>query len=519
MLRAKRAEHARSEPPAVAEPKRQPGADGARDVLALQGAVGNRAVTRLLARDDRIKLKPPPKPPPRSTGFTGDGHRPTDATYAAELGRADAARLSAASAREEDAVRADINAKLAWFRGAAHAAYLAEVTPELTAIDAMRKDRRDKLRTRIVAQNSYIKDLKHERINAWEKNAKLPEADWGAAVLEIAILIVSEGFGGIAYLATEKLLKRAKVGSEYVKHFGELAGLEIGDLATEKALHSTVEALQSSFEASRKQAEKHIRESARQALATKKGDTIGAFVEAMRLHAIEEQKHNDHAFTEPSLSHSEQFLREWSAGLEVTYQELSNQPEKYLQELSVGYIRLLDEARMQAGDKEHGGDRDRTWREDRGAHSVFYRPGNVVVSPVPDDFSIGHWHHPDFGFTGLELSATGANTETLEDLIGTKMADLKTTTAVHVKVYGAIQPLIGTQYDWLEFAVDPNGRVHVDLNAHEMEWLASYYRWSNDEYSSEERERYAPLGALKLFAAIQDKPILKVSHKRPFGDQ
>ena len=519
MLRAEHAERVTSQRRAVAEPTGQPRADGGLDVLALQRAVGNRAVTRLLARDDRIKLKPPQKPPPRSTGFTGDGHRATDATYAAELGRADAGRLSAASAREEEAVRADINAKLAWFRGTAHAAYLAEVTPELTSIDAMRKDRKDKLRARIFLFDGYIRNLKHERIDAWEKNAQLPEADWGAAVLEIAILIVSEGFGGIAYLATEKLLKKAKVGSEYVKHFAELAGLEIGDLATEKALHLTVEALHGSLDASRRKAEKHVRESASKALATKKGDTIGAFVEAARLQADKEQELNDEAFTEPSLSHSEQFLREWGAGLKVMHEELSNQPHEFLRTLSVGYIRLLDEARMEAGDKEHGGDRDRTWREDRGAHSVFYRPGNVVVSPVPDDFSLGHWHAPDLGFSGLELSATGANTETLEDLIGTKMGDLNTTTAVHVKVYGAIQPLIGTQEDWLEFAVDPDGRVHVDLTRGEMEWLASYYRWNNDRYSAEEREQYAPLGALRLFAAIKDKPILKVSHERPFGDQ
>jgi hypothetical protein len=361
--------------------------------------------------------------------------------------------------------------------------------------------------------------MKHDRIDAWEHNAHLPEADWGAAILEIAILIVSEGFGGIAYLATEKLLKKAKIGSEYVKHFAELAGLEAGDIATEKALHAAVEGLQGHFDSGRRQAEKHIRASASQALATKKGDTIGAFVEAMRLQANEEQKHNDHPFTEPSLSHSEQFLREWSAGLEVTYQELSDQPHEYLQKLSVGYIRLLDEARMQAGDKEHGGDRDRTWKEDRGAHSVGYRPGNVEVTPVPDDFSIGHWYGPDLGFAGLELKATGANTDTLEDLIGMKMGDLRTTTVVSVKVYGAIQPMFGTQYDWLNFAVDPSGRVHADTYKEAMEWLASYYRWSNDRYSADEREQYAPLGALKLFNAIKDKPILKVSHERPFGPQ
>ena len=52
-----------------------------------------------------------------------------------------------------------------------------------------------------------------------------------------------------------------------------------------------------------------------------------------------------------------------------------------------------------------------------------------------------------------------------------------------------------------------------------MEWLASYYRWQKEPYAAAERERYAPLGALKLFAAMRDKPILEVSRERPFGDR
>ena len=84
----------------------------------------------------------------------------------------------------------------------------------------------------------------------------------------------------------------------------------------------------------------------------------------MRLQADAEETALDHPFTEPSLDHSEHFLREMSAGLEVTRHALHTEPKEFDRQLELGYIRLIiDEARMAEKDKEHGGDRDRTWRE------------------------------------------------------------------------------------------------------------------------------------------------------------
>jgi hypothetical protein len=61
----KRAEHTDRAAPrrrTVAEANTPPRSGSAHDVIALQGAVGNRATMRVLSRDDKAKVKPPPPP-------------------------------------------------------------------------------------------------------------------------------------------------------------------------------------------------------------------------------------------------------------------------------------------------------------------------------------------------------------------------------------------------------------------------------------------------------------------------
>ena len=483
-------------------------------VLALQHAVGNHAASRLLARDPRTKS--PPRKPPKPAGFHGDGtHNPTDARYAAELGKVDGARLEAAGAKADE-VRADIDAKLAWFRAQAHAAYLAEVTPAITKLDLQREQRRSKLSQGISDWYDVIQKLKAERIDAWERTARLPESNWGLKVLEIVIAIVSEGFGGVVYGVIEKMLEQ-KAGSKLLHEFAMLAGLEAGDLAAEAAFHETLNAVRVDFDVGRKAAEKHISESAKVALATTKGDTIAAYVESMKLQTIKEQSELSKEFTQPESSHSEQKLRATSAALELTYKELLGKPEEYMRQLTIGYIRLLDEAALAAKDKDYGGDRKRTFQEDRAAHSTGFRQGNIHIDAVPYDYSLEHWYKPDFGFASVKASASGANEETLEHLKGTAIADLPLTTVFSFRVYGTTQPLIGTQYDEVEFVRDPSGRFYVPSSTSGMErWLASHYTGA---YEEDDESFFAEFGAKKVYEAIKGKRITEVSHERPFGEQ
>jgi hypothetical protein len=45
-----------------------------------------------------------------------------------------------------------------------------------------------------------------------------------------------------------------------------------------------------------------------------------------------------------------------------------------------------------------------------------------------------------------------------------------------------------------------------------MEWLGSYYTGLSRELSDSEREKFAPLGAQKLYEATKDKPIAKLEN-------
>ena len=414
-------------------------------------------------------------------------------------------------------MHAEINQKLAWFRGQAHAAYLAEVTPAITKLDLQREQRRTDLTRDISKLLNAVQKLRHDRIEAWEKTARLPEANWGLAVLEIVIAVVSEGFGGVVYGVIEKMLEK-KAASHLVKEFVMLAGLEVGDLAAETAFKRTLSAVRTDFDVGRKEAEKQIKESAKAALATTKGDTLAAYVESMKLQTIQEEKDLNTTFT--ARSNDERELRKRSAALELTYRQLVAEPEGYLQELTVGYLRLQDEATLANKAKDYGGDRERTFKEDRGAHSLGFRAGNVHITADPYDYSLEHWNAPRLGFSGVKASASGANEESLEYLKGVAIKDLPVTTVFGFRVYGAYQPMFGTQYDEVEFVRDPSGRFYVPDSTSGMEaWLSWHYTGANDDVSTDQKKFFAPFGARKLYDAIKDKTITATSHERPFGDQ
>jgi hypothetical protein len=51
-----------------------------------------------------------------------------------------------------------------------------------------------------------------------------------------------------------------------------------------------------------------------------------------------------------------------------------------------------------------------------------------------------------------------------------------------------------------------------DIEEGAMEWLASYHSGIDRMLSDEEREKYAPLGAKKLYEATKSKLLVNVSN-------
>jgi hypothetical protein len=472
-------------------------------VLALQRSAGNQAVCRLLARSP----------------FNGNGaHRRTDVRYATELAAADTATLDAAPSLSSDE-RGEINEKLAWFTGAAHEAYAAGIKsaliratrPEIDmssdpAVVEDAQNRRIALDGMIRSQFTSIQKLKVERINAWEKTAELPTRHLGAEVLEVIIAIVSEGLGGAMYGVIEKMMEE-KAGSKLVTEFVGLAGLEAADLAAEKVFRESLGTARLNFEDARQQTQtkEKIKARASAALATK-GGTFAAYAEAMRLQTIDEEHQQNHTLTDTATeSYAERLLR--NAALELIYAQLLVLPHVFLRDLTSGYIRLLEEAKLTEMDKEHGGDREKTFEQERVAHTQSTRPGNLVVTSADIYSSIGDWWNPDLDFPhGFVVEGEGVNVETLDRLLNSPLSAIPVTLAFSLNATSPFSNSIVS----LRFVRDPAGNFFVNGQfSDDMEWLASYYTRQHDEHTDSEREFFAPFGAKKLYEAVKAKRITK----------
>jgi hypothetical protein len=481
-------------------------------ILALQRAAGNQAVGRILARQKK------PKQAKQSTrsGFRGDGkHLPTDAGYASEIGKADAALLKTAKGLSDEQ-RADIKSKLGWFQAGARGVYLAQVDPPLVQIGRPASDIDPTVQTDYIlargrqerlVEHGYgsIQKFKTVNIDTWEKNADLPESKLGLEVLEFVVAVVSEGLGGVVLKVIDDAL--AQRAGKYVKEFAALAGLEATDYALESAYHTAVTRARADIEIGLKNCQdaKVIGKVCKDALVSK-GGTRAAYAEALRKHTIREEDEMVTQFnTTDAKKLSDDEVVQKIAGLQTIEDALGEHPDEYMRELTNGYLTMLDEAMLREEDKDYGGDRARTFGESRKAHDSWFRAGNLVIS-APQD--LGSWASPDLSFSEFKATGGGLNPDTLDYLKGAEIQELKMTLSFE---FGAVDPyphaLSGEGWVPIHFVRDRDGRIFLDGPKAMDEWLASYHDHNPFEHSKAERDRHAPLGAAKLYEAIKDKRI------------
>jgi hypothetical protein len=463
-------------------------------------------------------------------GFRGDGkHRPTDTRYAAGLGQADAVKLRAAGSLSSEA-RADINAKLAWFQADAHEAYLAKVKPALVAVIRPEIDmfddpavQMDLLEKRQDAKRSLqdwyndIRDLKQDLINnVWKPSAsQVPPEGFGRKVLMAAISIVALGMGGVVYSLIEDMFSHAT--DKLLKEFIGLAGLEAGDLAAEKALHWAADAVVANVKAGvaattqQTALETTFTEKAfAQLLKNSKGSVLDTYVAAMNLQMHMEADNVKQQFIASTAGKSYEELLGMIAVQKLSHDQLLTHPDRFLREMTIGYVRMIDEAYIERKLEQHARTRERTYTRDAG--ELFLREGEVNLNIDTPHHSIGVWATPDLSFSGFELVAGGMNTQVLQYLAGFRVAELPVMARF---TFFAKNPFSG---GWttaggidIHFSRDPKGRFYVaGAGEDALEWLASYYTRKKEEHSDEEREKYAPLGAEKLYNAIKDKLVNKV---------
>ncbi len=448
--------------------------------------------------------------------FVGDGvHKPTDVSYARRVGKADAADLGKIGVlTDED--KTDLNAKLKFFKGDAHDVYLSEIKAALLDV-AGPTTTRERARTGhqldVHTFLDGIRELKKDRIEEWRKAADKPEPNAAQEALALVIAVASEGLGGVAYGLIEKIMHDDK---KILTEFVGLAGLEAADLAAEAAFRKALDYNRDALKKGTENALKSKEDTAKAALATQ-GNIRDAYAEAMRLEAIQEFVDQSTAFNKQSANLTDQELINRAAGLKITYEQLKLEPVPLLQQLTIGFIRLLEEATLAEDVSSYGGDKNKMWHEDEELHNAtpWLEGGDLEVFPWPRRTSIGKWTNPDIDLT-FNITGNGVNTDTLNRLRKMKVENLGVTLAFHFRVDDPYHRIVKGDMGLSEvgFVRDTNGGCYIDDRMTDddgKEWLASYYTGRGEEHSDQDRNLYAPLGARKFYEATKHGFVVAVN--------
>lgn len=459
----------------------------------------------------------------RQPTFTGDGkHPPTDVAYATALGKADAARLRKAGTLSA-ADRADINAKLRFFKPPAWEAYGKEVKAALTEVTTAKSadeepggepftDAQLERMGQVAQVNvlfTQIQALKNDRVKTWTDTATAKEPKPLQYALDLVVAMVALGMGGVLGMLVSKGIK-----GDYLKDFVYLAGLELTDKLAVDAYEHAMTATGDALRAGTLNAVNQRNKSVEAALSSEKADLIGTYAEAMRLQDIQDTLEQQTAFNMGAKSTFRRgALQSKTLALKI-YDQLFTQPQVFHRELSEGFIRLMDEAHVAKVAEKYGGDKARAWRESSGLHEPGERKGNLLVLAGTPSFSLKDWGNPDFSFTSYYALATGANTKTLMKLANIPVKDLPLSLGFRYWVENPFYRLVyGGDMVKAWFTRNPDGDIYLDdLGEGAMEWLASYYSGIGRELSDEERKKWAPLGAKKLYEANKNKPITTLSN-------
>ena len=358
-----------------------------------------------------------------------------------------------------------------------------------------------------------IEKLKLERLYSWKETAAAKEPKPMREALDIAVAMVALGMGGVVGMYISKGIK-----GEYLKDFVYLAKLELVDKVIEDSYEYGMHATGEAIEASTMAAVRNRKGTVDAALASDKDDLLGTYAEAMRLEARDETQEQQSQFNlNAKTTYRKGALFVNGLILRIIYNQLRNDPQVFHRELTEGFIRLMDEQYVAKEAKDYGGDKKKAWEKSEDLHEVDERKGNLVVLPEKVSFSLGNYGSPRLNFGNYYAIATGANTKTLSKLAGTPVKDLKLSLGFRYWVEDPFYRIIkgGMVKAW--FTRDPSGNIWLDdLGESAMEWLASYYSGESRELTDDEREKWAPLGAKKLYEATKDRPIMGLTNSDLF---
>jgi hypothetical protein len=373
-----------------------------------------------------------------------------------------------------------------------------------------------------------IQKLKARRIVDWEKNAHIKDPKPIKDALEVAVTVVGYGMGGVVGGILTKSLAHGLL-AEFIKESSLKSTALLAEFIFEHAVEPAEELMNEALE---KALTKDKETNARSALASR-GDLLDSYVEAVSLQTISEEKAQHEEFTSTAAARfpSDIALADEVAVFDALFDKLRSEPEHFLRELSVGLIRLRDEMYLEEKAQKYGGSVERLLKEDPHIHETEQRSGNVLLLP-PGQRSLGkYFETPDVNFDSFYGLATEINTATLTQLSGAKVKDLPITLTFRFWAFNPFRNIVeralGVPGDLCKvwFERRPDGTVWVDFDeptagesvSDGIEWLASSYMHSigipaGHDLSNEERRKYAPLGALRIYELIKNKLVGRVSN-------
>jgi hypothetical protein len=355
-----------------------------------------------------------------------------------------------------------------------------------------------------------IQKLKKTRIETWEKNAHIKDPKPIREALEVAVEVVGYGMGGVVGGLLTKAMAHG-LAQEFAKEAALKSTVKLAEAIFAHAVEPTEEFM---AEATKNALREDKTGNAEKALVTK-SSLLDCYVEAETLQSVSEEHAEREAFnaTADARFPTDVALADEVAVVDALYKQLFARPESFMRQLSEGLIRLKDEVFLEERAKKYGGDIKRLLERDPTIHETEPRSGNLLL--LPSEYSIGEWSHPRLDFDEFHALASEVNTATLMELKGAAVKDLPLTLTFR---FWASNPFKGFFVEplckvWFERRSD--GRVWVDFEESGpgpsvedgLEWLASYAQGTDREFSKEERRKYAPEGARRLYEQIKSKPV------------
>jgi hypothetical protein len=377
---------------------------------------------------------------------------------------------------------------------------------------------RENMKHEINGLFNEIQKVKGARIGTWEKNANIKDPKPARVALEVTLAIVSNGLGGVVgAVLTEALAKG--LAQEFAKQALKTATTQLTD-----AIYKHIEPGKAFLANATQTALKENRDGNAAAALASQSTLLDCYVEATTLQTLSEEHVQTRDFNaEVDKTYpTDLALADFLLALEKVWQILFGDPTAFMRELSEGVIRLEDEAYVTEKAKAYGGSLERLLREDPHIHETTERNGNLLLlGPLA---GIGKWYSPDYSFDGFGALATGVNNATLAALRNTPIKDLPLTLTFR---FWGDNPYSGLFQDvfckvWFERRSD--GVVWVDFDEsgpgmtvdNGIEWLGSYGSGISRELTDEERHKYAPQGALKVYEHVKDKKVKNLSNSDIF---